>query len=214
MKKQMWTLSLALILAASAPAMAGDYYLDLFVGPNQTDDTGFAVLGTSRIETEFDTGMNYGGSFGYAFENGWRVDGELMLRETDVDTHNLNMGGAIAGSFGDAESMSIFANVFYDFENNTRFTPYVGMGLGTVMVDYKNFGVPGLGALDDDDDVLGYQFTAGLAIKINDRWDFRTDFRLLETDDASLTSSVATGSTTSDVEYSSLDMTAGVRIRF
>jgi opacity protein-like surface antigen len=207
-------LTVMISLVAVLPASAGEYYLDLFVGPNRTDDTSFAVLGTSRIETDFDTGMNYGGSFGYAFENNWRVEGELMRREADVDTHDLDMGGPIAGSFGEANSTSVFANVLYDFENKTRVTPYAGVGLGAVMVDYANFGVPGLDALDDDDDVMGYQVIAGLAIKINDRWDFRTDFRLLDTGDADMTSSAATSSTMSEVEYSSLDMTAGVRIRF
>jgi len=73
---------------------------------------------------------------------------------------------------------------------------------------------PPSGSLDDDDDVFGYQVTAGIAIKINDRWDFRTDFRMLQAEDASLVSSTATASTPSDVEYSTFDMTAGVRIKF
>jgi hypothetical protein len=38
----------------------------------------------------------------------------------------------------------------------------------------------GLEALDDDY-VVDYQITAGLSVKINDRWDLRSDFRLLET---------------------------------
>ena len=212
MKRTLWTLMT--LLAVASPAFAGGYYADLFVGPNRTDDTSFAVLGTSRIATDFDTGMNYGVTFGYSFDNPWRIEGELMRREADVDSHDLDGGGAIAGSAGEANSTSLFANLFYDFENKTRVTPYVGGGLGNVMVDYVNFGVPGLDALDDDDNVIGYQIVAGVAVEINDRWDFRTDFRWLETGDADMTSSVATGSTASSVEYSSLDMTAGVRVRF
>jgi opacity protein-like surface antigen len=202
------------IVMVAVPASAGDYYVDLFVGPNQTDDTRFAVLGTSTIATDFDTGLNFGASFGYDFDSQWRIEGELSARNADVDTHDLDAGGPIAGSFGEAKSMSIFANGFYDFDNKTRTTPYVGVGLGMVNVDYSGFGVPGLPALDDDDDVFGYQFVAGIAIKINDRWDFRTDFRMLQTDDASLVSSTATASTPSNVEYTTLDMTAGVRIKF
>jgi hypothetical protein len=82
------------------------------------------------------------------------------------------------------------------------------------MVDYKNFGVPGLDALDDDDYVFGYVMTAGLTVTINDRWDFRTDFRVLDADDPDVTSSEATMSTMGTAEYMSLDMTAGVRVRF
>ncbi|MDH3629218.1 MAG: porin family protein [Acidobacteriota bacterium] len=205
---------IALVFGVALPASAGGYYVDVFVGPSKTDDTAFGVLGTSEIETDFDSGMNMGVSFGYTFDNAWRVEGELMNREGDVDTHDLDMGGAIAGSSGEAKATSIFANVFYDFETSTRVTPYVGAGLGNVNVDYINFAVPGLDAMDDDDSVIGYQIVAGLAVKINDRWDFRTDFRLFEAQGADLTSSVATGSTMSDVDYSSVDMTAGVRIRF
>lgn len=201
-------------LASSVPAAAGGYYVDLFAGIGETDDTSFGVLGTSRIETEFDSNFNYGVSFGYAFDNQWRIEGELFRREADVDTHNLDNGGPIAGSFGEGNSVSIFANLFYDFDNESRVTPYLGFGVGTVNVDYADFGVPGLAALDDDDDVLGYQFAAGIAVEINEAWSFRTDLRWLEAEDAELTSSVATGSTSSDVSYSAYDMTVGFRYRF
>ena len=110
MKRTLWTLMT--LLAVASPAFAGGYYADLFVGPNRTDDTSFAVLGTSRIATDFDTGMNYGVTFGYSFDNPWRIEGELMRREADVDSHDLDGGGAIAGSAGEANSTSLFANLF------------------------------------------------------------------------------------------------------
>ena len=208
-------IGIALVLfAAALPASAGGFYLDALVGVNDTDDTAFGVLGTSRIETTFDSGTTYGLAFGYDFENAFRVEGELTRREADVDTHDLDNGGAIAGSFGEANSTSFFANVFYDFENDSRVTPYVGVGLGQVGVDYANFGVPGLDALDDDDDVFGYQLAAGITVDINDRFSFRTDLRLLEAEDAELTSSAATSNTASDVAYGAFDITVGVRFKF
>lgn len=213
MKRLGW-MFLAALLAVSPVAAEGSWYADVFAGFGETDDTSFGVLGTSTIATTFDSNFAYGVTFGYDFDNAWRVEGELTRREADVDTHDLDGGGAIAGSFGEGNSTAIFANIFYDFENDSRVTPYVGGGIGTVQVDYANFGVPGLAALDDDDDVFGFQLAAGIAVDINDTVAFRTDLRLLEPGDAELTSSAATGSTTSDVSYSSLDVTVGLRFNF
>ena len=66
--KHLGWIALTLLIVA-APASAGDYYLDFFVAAGETDDTDFAVLGTSRIETEFDSTFGYGVTFGYAFDN-------------------------------------------------------------------------------------------------------------------------------------------------
>ncbi len=212
--KALFGAALVALVSITPAAAAGNLYLDIFAGAGETDDTDFAVLGTSRIDTEFDSTFTYGVAFGYALENGWRFEGELTRREADVDTHDLDGGGPIAGSFGEGNSTALFANGFYDFRTGSRVTPYLGLGVGLVTVDYANFGVPGLNALDDDDDVLGYQAIAGLAVKINDRLDFRGDLRYVGTEDAELTSSADTGSTTSDVSYSAYDATVGLRIRF
>lgn len=201
-------------LVAVAPANAEGWYFDFFAGIGETDDTDFAVNGTSRIDTEFDSNTTYGVSFGYMFANQLRFEGEISQREADVDSHQLDNGGAIAGSFGEIGSTSIFANLFYDFANESRVTPYVGVGVGSVSVDFDGFGVPGLPALDDDDDVFGYQLAAGLDVMINDAWSFRTDVRLLEAEDAEVTSSAATGSTVSEAPYSSYDLTVGLRYKF
>ncbi len=203
-----------LLLVLATPAAAQGVYLDLFAGTGETDDTNFAVLGTSRIDTAFDNTFTYGIAVGYDFGNSWRLEGELTRREADVDTHQLDGGAPIDGSFGEGNSVSLFANVFYDFETGSSVTPYVGLGVGQIGVDYANFGVPGLDALDDDDGVLGYQFVAGLAVGMSENWDFRADLRLVEAEDASLTSSAATNSTASDVSYSAYDLTVGVRYRF
>lgn len=203
-----------LTLALSAPALAAGPYFDVFVGFGETDDTDFAVNGTSRIDTEFDNNFAYGATFGYAFDNQWRVEGEITRREADVDSHSLDGSAPIDGSSGDLNATSLFANVYYDFQTQSRVTPYVGVGVGTVKLDFVDFGVPGLDALDDDDDVLGYQAIAGLAVKINDRVQFRSDVRYMTADDAEVTSSAATGSTPGEAPYSALDLTLGLRFTF
>ena len=205
---------LMIALVAAVPAAAENWYADVFTGYSQTDDTAFGVNGTSRIMTSFDDDMSFGVSVGYNLDNPWRFELELTRRESEVDSHNLDMGGPIAGSFGEGNSTSLFANAFYDFNNGSRFTPYLGIGIGNVGVDYANFGVPGLDALDDDGDAFGYQLVAGVAIEISARFSFSTDYRLLEAEDVTLTSSAATGNTVSDVGYGVNELTLGVRFKF
>lgn len=81
----------------------------------------------------------------------WRFEGEYFFRSTDYDDINpVRVNDAVLGNKLDQEielavagvnnygSHNLFANVYYDFRTESRFTPYagVGIGYGSVSMDY------------------------------------------------------------------------------
>ena len=76
-----------------------------------------------------------GGGIGYYINKNWRTDFTLEQRFNSDVTHSYAFtNGSSDGKFGLKSTLGLF-NVYYDFDTRTRFTPYVGAGLG--WVDHK-----------------------------------------------------------------------------
>ena len=104
-------------------------------------------------------------------------------------------------------------NGYYDFSTSSAFAPYVGGGLGVANIEAEGFGVDAIPVvLDDDDTVIAYQLMAGLGYDISDRTNIFAEYRYFGTDSPELTTSPATGSVTTDLDFSSNQFRFGVRI--
>jgi opacity protein-like surface antigen len=58
-------------------------------------------------------------------------------------------------------------NLLYDIPTGTRFTPYVGGGVGFINLDLRKQGVGGVGTLmDDSDTAFAYHLDAGVGINL------------------------------------------------
>jgi len=119
--------ALALSLAANT-AQARD---EVYIGGSLVVDlvTEFDFRGTANATSygaEFDPALGLEGHIGYDFGNP-RVEAEIAYRTMDVESITPGTGGS-----GDMGLTSIIGSVFYDFENETKFTPYAGAGAGIV----------------------------------------------------------------------------------
>ena len=106
-----------------------------------------------RWENEFDgaTGILAGAAVGYSFAGqtrnsplgGLRVELEYFFRQSNYDqTADIPFGVGTQGDklrdeimqatdrIGSITSHNLFGNLFYDFVNTSRFTPYIGVGGG------------------------------------------------------------------------------------
>ncbi len=98
------------------------------------------------------TGILAGAAIGYRMGS-FRVEGEYLYRNTTYD--ELDEGEAIRGNFqqgkdkelriveggvDDVLSHNFFANLYYDYRSDSKFTPYVGVGVGfsRVSLDFYN----------------------------------------------------------------------------
>jgi outer membrane protein OmpA-like peptidoglycan-associated protein len=166
-------------------------------------DVGYSVDG----EIEFDTGPAYDldddwmGALGagYAFTNGFRLEGEVAYRDNEA----LLPSGAPAGF--DVSAWSLMANLYYDFNRGGRFEPYLGLGVGAIDPEF-NDSPPEV----DVDPGFAWQAMAGVAIGLTPQLDLDIGYRYLQADDLDFEEGVTTG----QMEYMHQAVTVGLRYQF
>lgn len=222
MKKTLLTAA-ALAAISTSPALAdghshSGFYGALHGGYTQSDDHDFNYTPAIGVDTELDAGYGVGAAVGYDFGKvqdniGLRVEGEITYRENEVDTHDVSaLGGNQPGSTGDLTSMAYMANGYLDFHNDTRFTPYVGVGLGLVDVEYDGYGIQAVpNVMDDSDMVFAYQFIAGAALELTEQLSLTGDYRYFGTDDLEVTTAAPNATET---EYDNHSVMVGLRMKF
>ena len=87
------------------------------------------------------SGILAGAALGYRMGS-FRVEGEYFYRSTTYDdSYNVPLGENVQGgkenelrfieaSVDDVLSHNFFANLYYDYRSDSKFTPYVGFGVG------------------------------------------------------------------------------------
>lgn len=149
-------------------SFAGNFYTSLHGELLMAEDADFSRNGGSIGEAGFDIEYAAGASLGYQprhLQSAWansRFEIELTYREADYDDFS-NAAIAPAGLGGSIETYVGMANAYYDFYNETNWTPYVGAGLGIAQQNVDSLTLQ----LDDEDTVLAYQAMAGVAHKID-----------------------------------------------
>jgi opacity protein-like surface antigen len=122
------------------------FYVSGSVGAVMEGETIQSIDGSGN---PFDTGLNYGGAIGYDFGS-IRVEGELSHLSGNHE-HKYSAGDKPASTVTEATATSLMANAWYDVDTGTKFTPYLGGGIGmarvtsaqTVSTAYKTSGYSG-----------------------------------------------------------------------
>ena len=107
-------------------------------GPNRGSDSIWENGFGSAEGVLFSTALGY-----HIGSSSFRVEVEYFYRNTDYDkASEITVGGGQVLSkvvqeitraeerIGDLDSHNLFANLYMDFANSSRFTPYVGFGVG------------------------------------------------------------------------------------
>lgn len=87
---------------------------------------------------EFDGGLGFDLGLGYDFGNNWRLE---------ATWDRANSGGATLGSItinADTAVNSYLASVYYDFDNSSKWTPFLGGSLGSVNAEVDGDTASGL----------------------------------------------------------------------
>lgn len=196
-------LFVAAVALVALPAVAAEqskgFYLGAGVGAVQPLDSDISGTGISA-EADYDPGFAAMGMAGFHYGNGFRTELELGHSWADIDTPS-----------GDTSVLSIMLNGLYDFRNESRFTPYLGLGVGGANVNFSDVAPVGTTRLDDDAWTFAYQGIAGVSYAVNNQWDLFADYRYLGTIDSELTT--ASGRDV-DAEYSDHRIMIGFRFNF
>lgn len=197
---------LLVIGAASAAADDRGFYLGAS-GALTGARTDFSHAGGTD-EAEYDLGYGFSGFAGYAFGTGLRAELELGIRQNDIsniDTSITQPDG------GETRADTAFANVIYDFRNESRFTPYLGAGIGVAHVSHGLVQHVAGDTVHDDYTAVAGQAIAGVSLKINDKWDAFADYRHVWTGEHD---TVNSGGVAVESSYRSQSVNLGLKRRF
>ncbi len=210
MKKKILTLICCCsLLSVSNIALGADgMYIGANIGTSFLSDSDATFNTTPAItaSADSDTGVAFGLVVGNSFGN-YRLEGEIAHQENDIDNIEI-LGTNVNDTDGDTSSTAFLLNGYYDFKNGSKFTPFIGVGLGFAKVDISTTTSPTYGTLftSDDDTVFAYQLGFGGGYAVNDKVTLDLKYRYFATSDPDF--QLAT------VEYSSHNIYAGVRIGF
>lgn len=186
--------------------------------------------------TEFDDGMAFSLEAGLRYDSGLRSGIELSYGSADVKTHTgvtaggtlidgvdaavltgsavqlgATVGDVVADGRGDMTTLSLFFNAYYDFNRDSNFEPYIGLGLGFSDVDIT-FNPSGVGIVNDGETVFAYQVKLGATLQFNDDWEGYADYAHRMTQDVEV--GVDLFPATLEVENQQGLFSVGVRYRF
>ena len=153
------------VLPFSAIAQAADLAPDVAVENNEV--MGFYLrgdLGWSFLEWSGgsdDDALSFGGGVGYKFNENMRAD----LTADWAGDYNVAPGA-------DMNTTTVLGNLYYDWANDSTFTPYVGAGMGYGFVDDTPTG---------DHSGFAYGLTAGMAMGLTDKIDLDVGYRFRDT---------------------------------
>ena len=141
-----------------------------------------AVIGSPAPREVDDNGYAISFAFGRRHSHILRSEIEVAVRGNEI---NQLMGdGSGSTKDGNLTATSLMKNFIIDFENNSRFTPYVGAGLGLSYIDVE-FGeassIDGEANGGDDQTLFSYQAIGGVAMELNTVADFIVEYRFLGT---------------------------------
>lgn len=147
------------------------------------------------------------GALGYAFNNGFRVEGEFGFRQNDIDGISGSTGGT-----GQYQTSTFMGNLLYDFDRfGLPITPYLGVGVGAGRVSARGVGPVTGGTIDDSDTGFAFQGIAGAALDLNRYLTLTADYRHVRIPDLSFNTS---GGGSVDSDYATNQFMVGVRFRF
>jgi outer membrane protein OmpA-like peptidoglycan-associated protein len=197
-------------MASVAQAQTDGWYFGAETGLSMAPTAKFKDGGKSWKEDQ-DLGYAALGQIGYGF-GPMRVEGELGWRSNGVDKVKQPFNN-VPGS-GNLDASSAMANVYYDVATGTRFTPFIGAGVGGVDVNAQKIRADGTTFSNKDHFAPAYQGIAGVSYAFNDTLSFKADYRYLRTTMDSLKEDPSYGGGRSKGDYASHAVLVGFTYKF
>ncbi len=140
---------------------------------------------------------------GYAFQNGFRLEGEVSHRFNEIAPEL----GIVTD--GDAHAWAGMGNLFYDFNRGGSVEPYIGIGAGMARVSGN--ATDGIDTISGTDTVVAYQAMIGLAIGLSEQLDLDVGYRFFQADGVELDEGTLAPL---EADYQNQALTVGLRYQF
>jgi outer membrane autotransporter protein len=167
------------------------------------------------LNAEFGSGFGLGGDIGYRYGNGWAAEVEWNYRRHSLSS--LRQGGGTLSQDGDFASNIILINGLRRFNSSTKWTPYVGAGIGWVQeidIDIQ----PAAGGAERSysaSNKTAFQLIAGVEYALNQKWRMTADARWLRVGSVKMDNeSGNTGGSVTSLDYNPISLQIGLRYSF
>jgi outer membrane protein OmpA-like peptidoglycan-associated protein len=175
--------------------------------------TGVVPAGTIQLNNSKDLQKDWMGDvgLGYAFTNGFRLEGEIGGRFNEIDK-DATTGG------DDIHAWSGMLNGLYDFNRDGVIQPYVGVGVGAARLLTKAYTPAVNQSVNDEDTVFAYQGLVGVGFKATEQLVLDLGYRYFIAEGAdfkgtSTSPAVPAGSSWAG-DYKHQAITLGIRYQF
>jgi len=186
---------LLLFLSSSYAFGANGLYVSGNIGAAFLTDSDIKVSGFPTVEASFDTGFAASAAIGTSI-NKFRLEGELSYQKNDFDeVESFSVDG-------DFTALTLLLNGYYEFNNDSAFTPYLTAGIGYSNVEVDGDGFDG----SEDDNVFAYQLGAGIGYAASDNVTIDAKYRYFATADPDFGDAEA--------EVASHNIYLGIRVNF
>lgn len=123
--------------------------------------------------TDIGEGVAWSAAIGFQYA---RTRSELEFRRFDLDADEVALtGGAVPSAVSDAGAFTVSAlmsNIYFDFVNSSRLTPYIGVGLGGARVENE---------LGRRDAAFAYQGRVGVDLALSQSLSFGVEYSYFRT---------------------------------
>lgn len=163
----------AVMVAAPVAAHATDgwygrvdagYSFDGGLDLSQTPAGANTLNGTGELDEDWSEHLG----LGYAFTNGFRLEGEVGHRFNRLEPFGTGLPTTDPSlATGDVHVWSAMVNAFFDLNKGGSFQPYIGLGVGAAQVNAHAASVGNVSRFDDESTSLAYQGLAGAAFSLS-----------------------------------------------
>lgn len=122
------------------------------------------------LTTTHQEGFVAGGALGFDYADGIRTELEYRYSKSGIEGATTSEAGtdiATNGAGEDTTAHIVMGNFYFDFANESAFTPFIGGGVGGVFVTAFN---------GDRDAALAYQARAGVSVSLGPKFFLDTEY--------------------------------------
>ena len=200
-----------ILLLIPTTSHAKDWYMGGSIGYNKSLDQ-TSINGNDAIETEFDAGIVTTSFIGLRLDQNRRIEVEFSWRKNDGNSLSFN-GVEESFSAKGAQSYGGSINAYYDFANETSFTPYLGAGIGFDYIE-NEFLFRDV-VFEDDDFVFAWQVSGGVSTPVTDKIDGFIGLRYHSANNPAFEfSSPVLNKSILESEYDNFSISVGYRYKF
>ena len=174
--------------------LGGFNFTNALASPSDRFDPEVGVSFFDSVFEEPQTGYAISFAFGRRHSYVLRSEIEIAVRGNDLNTsgavgvldrNNLVVPTSTSSSSDEEERVnaySVMKNFIHDFRNNSRYTPYLGFGIGWSYLDVEST----LDGIDDGAGAFTYQAIGGVAATVSRVVDLIVEYRFLGTSEVEL----------------------------